>query len=113
MAMIELLSRATGQPLAVMDGRLITEMRTAAVSAVALDALAAPAAASLGILGSGVQARSHLAALRLVRPGLTDIRIWSRDPANAATTRRGGWRPLRAHRRGRRCRRGADRDQFA
>lgn len=82
--MIELLSRATGQPLAVMDGRLITEMRTAAVSAVALHALAAPAAASLGILGSGVQARSHLTALRLARPGLTDIRIWSRDPAHAA-----------------------------
>lgn len=84
MAVIELLSRSTGQPLAVMDGRLITEMRTAAVSAVALDALARPEAASLGILGSGVQARSHLKALRLVRPSLTDVRIWSRNPANAA-----------------------------
>ncbi len=83
MAVIELLSRTTGQPLALMDGRLITEMRTAAVSAVALDALAPSAARSLGILGSGVQARSHLAAFRLVRPGLTDIRIWSRNPANA------------------------------
>ncbi len=87
MAVIELLSRATGQPLALMDGRLITEMRTAAVSAVALDALARPAThpevRSLGILGSGVQARSHLAAFRLTRPGLTDIRIWSRNPANA------------------------------
>jgi len=83
MAVIELLSRATGQPLAVMDGRVITEMRTAAVSAVALDALAPKDAMSLGILGSGVQARSHLAAFRLVRPGLTDIRIWSRTAANA------------------------------
>jgi len=83
MAMIELLSRSTGQPLAVMDGRLITEMRTAAVSAVALDALAPPDAASLGILGSGVQARSHLTALRKARPALNDIRIWSRDPAHA------------------------------
>jgi ornithine cyclodeaminase/alanine dehydrogenase-like protein (mu-crystallin family) len=59
--MIELLRRSTGEPLAVMDGRLITEMRTAAVSAVALDALA-PTGASLGILGSGVQARSHIQA---------------------------------------------------
>jgi thiomorpholine-carboxylate dehydrogenase len=83
MAMIELLSRATGQPLAVMDGRLVTEMRTAAVSAVALDALAGHDVSSLGILGSGVQARSHLAALRLVRPSLQEVRIWSRTPANA------------------------------
>jgi thiomorpholine-carboxylate dehydrogenase len=83
MAIVELLRRATGEPLALMDGRLITEMRTAAASAVALDALGAQSVASLGILGSGVQARSHLAALRHVRPGLTDIRIWSRTPANA------------------------------
>ena len=83
MAVIELLSRATGEPLAVMDGRVITEMRTAAVSAVALDALGSPAVGSLGILGSGVQARSHVQALRMVRPGLRDIRIWSRTRANA------------------------------
>jgi thiomorpholine-carboxylate dehydrogenase len=83
MAVIELLSRATGEPLAMMDGRLITEMRTAAVSAVALEALASPDVRSLGILGSGVQARSHLQALRMVRPALVDLRIWSRNPANA------------------------------
>jgi len=82
-AVIELLSRSTGQPLAVMDGRLITEMRTAVVSAVALDALALRQATSLGILGSGVQARSHIEAFRLTRPSLKDIRIWSRTPANA------------------------------
>lgn len=80
MAVIELLSRETGQPLAIMDGRLITEMRTAAVSAVALDRLARSDVRSLGILGAGVQARSHLQALRMVRPSLTDIRIWSRTP---------------------------------
>ncbi len=85
MAIIELLSRATGQPLAVMDGRLVTEMRTAAASAVALGALARPNVSSLGILGSGVQARSHLEALRLVRPSLQDVRIWSRTPAHAET----------------------------
>ena len=83
MAVIELLRRSTGEPLAVMDGRLITEMRTAAVSAVALDALTANQAPTLGILGSGVQARSHIKAFQLVRPELKDIRVWSRTQANA------------------------------
>jgi ornithine cyclodeaminase/alanine dehydrogenase-like protein (mu-crystallin family) len=83
MAIIELLRRSTGEPLAVMDGRLITEMRTAAVSAVALSALAPRGAKSLGILGSGVQARSHLQAIRYLMPELTEIRIWSRTDANA------------------------------
>ena len=83
MAVVELLSRATGEPLAIMDGRVITEMRTAAVSAVALDALAPIEATSLGILGSGVQARSHIKAIRSMRPNIEDIRIWSRKPANA------------------------------
>ena len=49
-----------------MDGRLITEMRTAAVSAVATGALAAKDAKVLAILGSGVQARTHVGALRRV-----------------------------------------------
>jgi thiomorpholine-carboxylate dehydrogenase len=84
MAVIELLRRATGEPLAVMDGRLITEMRTAAVSAAAFAALAPPQATSFGILGSGVQARAHIEALRVVWPHMRDIRVWSRNPAHAA-----------------------------
>ena len=87
MAIIELLNRATGEPLAVMDGRLITEMRTAAVSAVAFAGLAplhfAAPPSSLGILGSGVQAHAHIEAFRLVWPELTEIRIWSRTQENA------------------------------
>ena len=86
LATIELLDRATGEPLAVMDGRLITEMRTAGVSAVAVQALA-PDAQTLGILGSGVQARSHIEALRLIQPAFREpgsIRVWSRNPDNAA-----------------------------
>jgi ornithine cyclodeaminase/alanine dehydrogenase-like protein (mu-crystallin family) len=83
MAMIELLSRATGEPLAMMDGRLITEMRTAAVSAVALAALLPPGARSLGIFGSGVQARAHIQAFRLVWPAMREILVWSRTAANA------------------------------
>lgn len=88
MAIIELLNRSTGEPLAVMDGRLITEMRTAAVSAVAFAALAPlhfdDAPTSFGILGSGVQARAHIAALKHVWPEMRDIRIWSRTAANAS-----------------------------
>ncbi len=66
----------TGEPIAVIDGRLITEMRTAAVSAVATDLLARPDASVLAILGSGVQAGSHLESIGLVRD-LTDVRVWS------------------------------------
>src|SRR5437764_2270660 len=75
-AMIVLFKPETGEPLVSMDGRLITEMRTAAVSAVATRHLARPEAAVLAILGSGVQARSHLAALRLVRE-FREVRVWS------------------------------------
>ena len=80
-AMILLFRPETGEPLAVMDGRLITEMRTAAVSAVATKLLARTDTKTLTILGSGVQARSHLESLRLVRP-FGEVRVWS--PRNAA-----------------------------
>src|SRR6266496_4203845 len=66
-ATIFLVDPETGTPLAVMDGRLITEMSTAAVSATATKLLAASKAKVLAILGSGVQARSHAEALLLVR----------------------------------------------
>jgi len=75
-ATIVLFRPETGEPVVTMDGRLITEMRTAAVSAVATDALARREASVLAILGSGVQAGSHLEALRLVRP-LAEVRVWS------------------------------------
>jgi thiomorpholine-carboxylate dehydrogenase len=81
-AMILLFRADTGEPLAVLDGRLITEMRTAAVSEVAVDLLAAPEAGVLAILGSGVQARSHFAALSLVRK-FREVCVWSRSPENA------------------------------
>lgn len=75
-AMILLFRPETGEPLVTMDGRLITEMRTAAASAVATDQLARRDVTVLAILGSGVQARSHLEALRLVRE-FRDVRVWS------------------------------------
>ena len=88
MAIIELINRATGEPLALMDGRLITEMRTAAVSAAAFSGIAPLhfefAPTSFGIIGSGVQARAHIEALKHVWPEMLDIRIASRNAANAA-----------------------------
>ena len=82
MATIFLADPETGAPLAVMDGTLITEMRTAAVSAAATELLASPDAKILAILGSGVQARSHNEALRLVRR-FEEIRVWSPTKAHA------------------------------
>src|SRR6202035_1140603 len=76
MATIFLVDPETGSPLAIMDGRLITEMRTAAVSAAATKLLAPSDAKILAILGSGVQARSHFEALKLVRQ-FEEIRVWS------------------------------------
>ena len=76
MATIFLVDPQTGTPLAIMDGRLITEMRTAAVSAAATKVLAFPAAKILAILGSGVQSRSHAEALQLVR-NFEEIHVWS------------------------------------
>ncbi len=67
MATIFLVDPDTGTPLAVMDGRLITEMRTAAVFAAATKLLAPRDAKVLAVLGSGVQASSHVESLRLVR----------------------------------------------
>jgi ornithine cyclodeaminase len=71
-----------GRPLAFLDASSITAIRTAAVSALATRLLAREDAGDLAILGSGVQARTHLAALREVRP-LRRVRVWSRDPENA------------------------------
>ena len=81
LASILLLDPDTGALLAVMDGRFITEARTAAASAVAARYLARREAATLAIIGSGVQARSHLEALPLVR-SFREIRCWSPNTAN-------------------------------
>ena len=82
LAMILLFRPDTGEPLAVMDGRLITEMRTAAVSAVVTKYLAAPDSGVLALLGSGAQAHAHLQALSRVRR-FEEVRVWSRTPAHA------------------------------
>jgi ornithine cyclodeaminase/alanine dehydrogenase-like protein (mu-crystallin family) len=96
MATIFLVNPETGAPLAVMDGTLITQMRTAAVSAAATKLLASPAARILAILGSGVQARSHAEALRLVR-NFEEVRVWSPTREHAERfARETGAKPLSA-----------------
>jgi ornithine cyclodeaminase/alanine dehydrogenase-like protein (mu-crystallin family) len=82
LAMIMLFRPDTGEPLAFMDGRLITEMRTAAVSAAVTKHLASPESRILTLLGSGVQARAHLLALRHVCQ-FDEVRVWSRTPDHA------------------------------
>ncbi len=80
-AVIMVFDVANGTPLAVMDGRLITGMRTAAASAAAARALAVETPAVVTIIGSGVQARAHAAALATVRP-LGELRLWSRTESS-------------------------------
>lgn len=72
----------TGQILATLDSRTVTELRTAATSAVATSYLARPDATQLAILGSGAQARAHLQAIRRVRP-IGRVGVWSPTRANA------------------------------
>ena len=99
LATIVLLDPGTGALLAILDGRYITEARTAAVSAVATDLLARQDAETLAVIGTGVQARSHLEAIARVRR-LREVRAWSRDPdRRAAFVRDAGSRiaaPVRA-----------------
>lgn len=79
-AVILLFDANTGSLDAVMDGRYITEARTAAVSAVSVKLLAQEGARRVGILGSGVQARSHVEALSHVIDG-AKFRAWSPNRA--------------------------------
>jgi ornithine cyclodeaminase/alanine dehydrogenase-like protein (mu-crystallin family) len=79
-AIIVLFDKANGSPLAALDGRLITEMRTAAGSAAAARRLAAADARVVTILGNGVQARAHAKALAEVRK-MDELRLWARNEA--------------------------------
>jgi ornithine cyclodeaminase len=72
----------TGAPRALLDASAVTEIRTAAVSGVATRLLARADATELAILGSGVQARSHLEAMAKVRP-FARARVWSRTAEHA------------------------------
>lgn len=78
-----LLDGPTLSPLAILDGIALTAIRTAAVSAVAADALAEPDAAHLVVFGSGPQARSHVTAFRTIRP-IAKVTVVGRDAGRAA-----------------------------
>ena len=82
-ATIVLMDATTGRTLAVMDATWLTALRTAAASAVAVDCLTPRSPKVVALLGSGVLARTHAAALRAVRP-VSEIRVWSRNPENVA-----------------------------
>ena len=82
MALIALFNPETGEPVVTMEGGLITKMRTAAVTATFIDAVAAQNVRSLAILGAGAQAESHIESLSLVRQ-FDDVRIWNRTPKSA------------------------------
>ena len=84
LATIVLQDPETGALRPVMDGRYITEARTAAVSAASTKHLARPDARVLAVLGAGVQARSHLDALTRVRP-FDEIRVWGRHTGRVTT----------------------------
>lgn len=79
-AMIALNDYASGKLLAVLDGNLVTAIRTAAMSAAAGEFLARPESSSIGFIGCGLQARSHLAAFRSLLPGLSEVRAYGRSP---------------------------------
>jgi len=79
---ILLFAAATGEPLALVNASAVTEIRTAATSAVATGLLARPGAAELAIVGTGVQAQAHARALAATWP-LTGIRIAGRDQDRA------------------------------
>jgi ornithine cyclodeaminase/alanine dehydrogenase-like protein (mu-crystallin family) len=107
LAAISLFDTITGELAAVMDGRYITEVRTAAASAVSVRHLARADASVLAILGSGVQARSHLEALPLVRR-FTEIRAWSPTPDHLERFVADAGIPVRAARTAEEAVRGAD-----
>ena len=69
---------ATAEPLALMEANHLGQIRTGAATGYATDLLAAPHAATLGIIGSGFQARSQLEAVRAVRR-IREVRAWSRN----------------------------------
>ena len=86
--------RETGVPLATLDGSALTALRTPAASALATDVLARPDVRTLGIFGTGVQARGHIEAVLAVRPEIESIVVCGRtseqSEAFAASVDAGG-----------------------
>lgn len=76
---------ADGAPLAfLIDGGFVTDQRTGAAGGVAARYLAPERVSAVAVIGTGIQARRQVEALRVVRPGLSDVRVWGRSPERAA-----------------------------
>src|SRR3954466_15415562 len=82
-ALIVLNDLETGAPTAIVEGTHLTALRTAAATAIAARRLARSDAETVAIIGPGQQGRAHLAALRLVLPGLKRCRAWGPSGATA------------------------------
>lgn len=67
-AMVQILDATTGKPLAIMDGEILTAIRTGAASGLATDLLAHDDAHTVTIIGAGIQGRTQLEAVCAVRP---------------------------------------------
>ena len=81
--LVLVLKAETGEPLALLEGGSLTAIRTGAGSGAATDLLARPDAATVAIIGSGVQARTQLEAVCTVRT-ITEVRVYSPDRDHAA-----------------------------
>ncbi|MBG9387975.1 ornithine cyclodeaminase family protein [Caenimonas aquaedulcis] len=81
-ASILLSDAASGRLLCLMDGRRATALRTAGMTAVAAQYLARKDSASIGFVGAGVQAHSHLLALKELLPSLRTVHIHSKTAAS-------------------------------
>lgn len=82
-ALIIINDAENGFPLAIMEGALITAMRTGAVIGLAAKYLAPPEVATVGLIGAGAIARTQLWALSLMLPGIKLVRVYSRTEGNS------------------------------
>jgi ornithine cyclodeaminase len=74
-----------GEPLAILlDGGYLTDLRTGAAGGVAANWLAPERVDVVAVIGTGIQARQQVAALRAVRPRIRDVRVWGRNAEHAA-----------------------------
>jgi ornithine cyclodeaminase len=79
----DVVGRTAGTPI-LLDGGFVTDQRTGAAGGVAARWLAPEQVEVVALIGTGLQARKQVEALRVVRPQLREIRVWGRDPARAA-----------------------------
>lgn len=84
--MVVVFDARDGAPLAfLLDGGYLTDTRTGAAGGVAARWLAPSRVRTVAVIGTGIQARAQVEALRLVRPGIEEVRVWGRDPGRAAS----------------------------